>query len=165
MSCGPLVGRGERGPGRINLVFARLRARGSRPHLKRHSSNPDQAVFGANARLTLILPALVVLACRDTKRSPAAPDHASTVGAASAPRDSTAYRSLARFDSLISHCDHSDAPCLQVVPEDSQLILSAGRAYRDSDGPLVRRTQPDDSWRMAHPRMRCEMRFSVALQS
>ena len=126
-----------RGPGRINLVFARLRARGNRPQLKPHSSDPDQDVFAANARLTLILPALVVLACRDTKRSPAAPDHASTVGATSAPADSTAYRSLARFDSLISHCDHSDAACLP-VPEDSQFILSAGRAYRDSDGLHLR---------------------------
>ena len=94
-------------------------------------------MFGTNARLALILPLLVVLACRDTKRSPAAPDHASTVGATSAPADSTAYRSLARFDSLTSRCDHSDVLCLQ-VSEDSQLVLSGNRAYRDSAGLHLR---------------------------
>ena len=94
-------------------------------------------MFGTNARLALILPLLLVLACRDTKRSPAAPDHVSTVGATSAPADFTAYRSLARFDSLTSRCDHSDVLCLQ-VSEDSQLILSGNRAYRDSAGLHLR---------------------------
>jgi hypothetical protein len=99
-------------------------------------------VLGAKPGLNRNLPlaVLAVLTCRDTKQSPAVPDHAPAVGPTlvAASRDSSpGYASLARFDSLISHCDRSDPTCPR-VPEDSQFLLSAGRAYRDSLGLHLR---------------------------
>ena len=82
-------------------------------------------LFSSNDATTNVLRAkagliLALMTCRDAKRSPTVPD-----------------ATLARFDSLISHCEHSDPSCL-LVPEDSQLLLSAGRAYRDSIGLHLR---------------------------
>ena len=99
----------------------------------------------AKARVTLIPPlaVLAVLTCRD-KPSAAVPDRAPAPGAPVAPISQNAPppdASLTRFDAIISHCDHSDLACLE-VSEDSQLILSAGRAYRDSSGLHLRLRTP-----------------------
>ena len=89
--------------------------------------------------LTLTL-AVAVLTCRETKPTSAVRPRVQETNEAlarAALRPSLGYPSVARFDSLITHCDHSDGGCLQVV-EDSQLPLAGGRAYRDSVGLHLR---------------------------
>src|SRR5438132_1589296 len=89
--------------------------------------------------LTLTL-AVAVLTCRETKPTSAVRPRVQETNEAlarAALRPSLEYPSVARFDSLITHCDHSDSGCLQVV-EDSQLPLAGGRAYRDSVGLHLR---------------------------
>jgi len=77
--------------------------------------------------LTLTL-AVAVLTCRETKPTSAVRPRVQETNEAlarAALRPSLEYPSVARFDSLITHCDHSDSGCLQVV-EDSQLPLRDG---------------------------------------